>query len=120
MNSYNKQQSLKGRGLVLLALFGFFSAFFPIMTGSRVMAGEEPDTPLLVGEVKKILLEEGVLVIKPEEGRRQELLLTEQTVLRGVLLVEEIEINQKVKVWYVVEGDKSMAVKIEVRPQLGC
>jgi hypothetical protein len=106
--------------MVLLALFAFCTAFFPIFPNSEVLAGNEPDAPVLVGEVKKILPKEGVLVIKPEEGRRQELLLTKETVLRGVLLAEEIEVNQKVKVWYVVEGDTSTAVQIEVRPQLGC
>jgi hypothetical protein len=74
----------------------------------------------LVGEVRKIYPAEGYLVLKGADGKRQRIDFTEETAFKGVFLAEEIKEKQKIKVWYVLDQDAIRAVKIEVKPELGC
>lgn len=90
------------------------------MAVNITVAGDQFDTPPLIGVVIKMSPAKGVLVVKPANSEKQQLVFTEHTALKGVQVVQEIKVRKKVKVWYVLEKDLLRAVKIEVMPDLGC
>lgn len=102
--------------LLILAVFASLSLFAVNKAGAEELS----ESPSLVGTVTRISPEEGLLVIKSDDGTRHKLFWNEQTSLIGVIRVEEIKIGQKVKVWSVLDKDQFKAVKIKVLPVLGC
>ncbi len=109
------------RTFVVTWLIAFNTLFFIIFSSAYSLAEEHhfENTPL-IGVVKKVSLHKGILVLKSSEGKRQQVVFDGQTALKGVLLVEEIKAQQRIKVWYVLEDDLVKALKIEVMPELGC
>lgn len=101
---------------VTLVAFTFLLLFFAPVAGAE----EEFANPPLVGEVKRLYLAEGILVVKPADGKRHKIVFTKDTDFKGVLVADEIKKKQKVKVWYVKDNDVLRAVTIEVKPELGC
>ncbi|MDR9500665.1 MAG: hypothetical protein RI601_02595 [Desulfurivibrionaceae bacterium] len=102
--------------LLILAAFASLS----LLAVNKAGAEDLSESPSLVGTVTRISPEEGLLVIKSDDGKRHKLFWNEQTSLQGVMAVEEIKIGQKVKVWSLLEQDQFKAVKIVVLPVLGC
>lgn len=78
------------------------------------------DALTIRGKVKTISLEEHTIVVKPRKGKQISVVYTEQTPLVGFESMEEIKRKQPLKIWYTVEGDINLAIKIEKIPETGC
>ncbi|MEN8256776.1 MAG: hypothetical protein ABFS09_02835 [Thermodesulfobacteriota bacterium] len=101
--------------LYLLVFICFF--LLPVQLS---WAEDQEDVLSINGVVKEILLIERSLIVKPKEGKRHKIVFTEQTVFKGVAGAGNIEVKQKVRIWYVRENDLLKALKIKVMPELGC
>ena len=72
------------------------------------------------GIVKEISPEAGGLLVKPDKGQAVQLVIDRNTSFAGVSSAAAIEKRQRVKAWYIPDGEKNRAVKIEKVPDLGC
>lgn len=75
---------------------------------------------LVEGKVRSIVIEDGTITVKPNKGKKVRIITEPTTAYKGVSSLEEIKKNHVVKVWYVVDGENNIAVKIEKLPELGC
>lgn len=119
MNHSKSKSSLYPSLLWWLLILAAFASLF-LFAVNKAGAEDLSEPPSLVGKVTRISPEEGLLVIKSDDGKRHKLFWNEQTSLKGVMRVEEIKIGQKVKVWSVLDQDQFKAVMIEVLPVVGC
>ncbi len=117
MNIINTKNSLE---TFILSSIVVMTISFLFLSAKIAVAEEEFEYAPLVGEVKSLSLTDHTMVIKTDQSKRQLVVLTDQTTLKGVMLAEEIKAKQKVKVWYVIEDNLFKALKIEVMPELGC
>ncbi len=116
LQSSSSQTSISFNILIFLCVFCF--CFF--LPGNFVWAEGQGETLSLSGVVKDISIIEGSLIVKPEEGNRQRIVFTTETLYKGVLNASEIKVKHKVRIWYVQENDLLKALKIKVMPELGC
>ena len=72
------------------------------------------------GKVKKISFETNTILVKPKKGASVTINFNEQTTLKGVDHIQQIQKKHGLKIWYMVEGDSNIAVKIEKIPDVGC
>ena len=104
--------------VIVLYLALLFS--FMLFSVQQAGAADQSYSVPLVGEVLKNFPDKGRLLIKSVDGARQEVIISRDTELKGVLLLEEIKERQRVKVWYERIDGALQAVKIEVMAALGC
>lgn len=104
--------------------FVLLGTLFFVSTGYADQGKDEPqllaDTVLVTGMVKSIDFESKTVVIKPKKGKKMSFSYADQTEFRGVVSLNEIEKRQQVKIWYFKDGNKNMAVRIQLVPELGC
>jgi len=72
------------------------------------------------GKVKSVSLETKTILIKPKKGATLNISFNEQTTLIAFDSFDDIKEKQSVTVWYTVEGENNIAVKIEKAPETGC
>ncbi len=54
------------------------------------------------------------------KGERLQILLSPQTKLIGIPLLDMLKKGARVKVWYSTFGEENRAMKVELLPELGC
>ena len=110
--------------IVLTAVFMSFNVPFSDVAWTQesdVAVSEQTlETLTIKGKVRKISFEENTLLVKPDKGKSVRIIFHEQTKLVDFDSFEEIEKKKPVKVWYTVEGEDNIAVKIERLPEVGC
>lgn len=72
------------------------------------------------GKVKSVSLETKTILIKPKKGATLNIFFNEQTTLIAFDSFDDIKEKQSVTIWYTVEGENNIAVKIEKAPETGC
>ena len=72
------------------------------------------------GVVRSLDPESQVILIKTSKGEKVSIALNGKTALVGYSSLQEIQSKHGVKVWYVAEEDKKVAVKIEKKIEVGC
>ena len=83
-------------------------------------SGETTEALYVRGKVKKISFETKTILIKPNKGASLSFTFHEQTTLKGFASFEEIKKKQPVRIWYTIDGENNMAVKVEKVLELGC
>lgn len=104
--------------IVVIPLTLFFSLI--LFSGQKTGAADYSVDVPLVGEVIKNFPEEDRLLIKTVDAGRKEIIISQETEFKGVLLLEEIQERQRVKIWLEQIDGVLQAVKIEVMAALGC
>ena len=117
------------KSLNVFTLYAVLAAFGFVLLGAVIPphALGEPDQTLIEdqalviqGKVRSVAPETGELAVKPDKGERLTVVVDGYTKLQGFSALKELEKKQRVKVWYIVEGEKNKAVKVEKLPELGC
>ena len=72
------------------------------------------------GKVKNFDPEKQVILIKTSKGEKMSIALSGDTALVGYSSLQEIKNKHGVKIWYAVDQDKKVAVKIEKKIEVGC
>jgi hypothetical protein len=81
----------------------------------------EHDFLLVEGKVSSVSIESNELTVKPNKGKKVMVLVDSETIFLGeAASLLDIEKRQKVKVWYLTEGERNRAIKVEKIPKLGC
>ncbi|MEN8190179.1 MAG: hypothetical protein ABFS19_10060 [Thermodesulfobacteriota bacterium] len=75
---------------------------------------------LLQGRVAKIIPEKNLVAVKPNKGKRVEVMINWNTEFIGFTKLEELKREQKIKIWYLSIKETKTAVKIEKLLTLGC
>jgi predicted component of type VI protein secretion system len=84
----------------------------------EMAAGRE--SYLVQGVVQEISPAAGMLLVKPNKEKAVRLVIDQETSFAGVSSAAAIEKRQRVKAWYILDGEQNRAVKIEKMPDLGC
>jgi len=116
-----KEQSMKNFCIVTLVCSFFL--FIPSLSVAVTDAEAVGATQAILttqGKVKSFDPEKQVLLIKTSKGEKVSIALSGDTVLVGYSSLQEIESKHGVKIWYAVEQDKKVAVKIEKKIEVGC
>lgn len=85
-----------------------------------VSIGQTSAELIVKGKVRKISFETNTILLKPKKGGRISIIFSEKTELKGFDHFQEIQKKQALKIWYTVEGENNIAIKIEKIPELGC
>ncbi len=72
------------------------------------------------GKVKNFDQESQVLRLKTSKGNEMSVAIDVNTALVGYSSLQEIEKDQGVKIWYSLQADKKIAIKIERKIEVGC
>lgn len=72
------------------------------------------------GIVQSISPEERKLTIKQKSGEKITIIIGEDALLEGFYRLNELQLRQKVKVWYKPKGQDNKALKILKPLDLGC
>lgn len=107
----------------VLAAFGFIllGAFTPPHAlGESDQTLIEDQALVLQGKVREVSPENNELAVKPDKGEWITVVFDDFTKIIGFTALKELEKKQRVKVWYIIEGTKNKAVKVEKLPELGC
>lgn len=72
------------------------------------------------GIVQSISLEEQTLTIKQKSGEKISIIIGEDALFEGFYKLGELQLRQKVKVWYKPKGQDNKALKILKPLDLGC
>ena len=75
---------------------------------------------LVEGKVRSIAIDDGTITVKPNKGKKVVVIIEPTTAYTGDSSLGEIKKNDVVKVWYVVDGENNIAIKVEKLPDLGC
>ncbi|MBC8316681.1 MAG: hypothetical protein H8E41_02165 [Desulfobulbaceae bacterium] len=75
---------------------------------------------LVEGKVRSIAIDDGTITVKPNKGKKVLVIIEPTTAYTGDASLGEIKKNDVVKVWYVVDGENNIAIKVEKLPDLGC
>ncbi len=114
----------KGSRLIFLQFcFSALWLFFVAATGhAQNIDNKSPvDANMLVqGVVARVVPTKNKVVVKPGKAERINIHVTAKTVFVGILSLQELSKEHRVKVWYDVVGDQHRAVQIERLPDLGC
>lgn len=109
---------------VLIVVFGYIFLLAPNnILAQEELEGRSVDQEFLLveGKARAISLETNTLTVKPNKGKKMEFILDSATTFKGdVSSLKDIEKNNRLKVWYILDGDKKKALKIEKIPDLGC
>ena len=116
-----KEQRVKCFSIATLvcSFFLFIPSLSVASTASKAVDATE--TILTTqGKVKSFDQEKQVILLKTSKGEKMSIALSGDTALVGYASLQEIESKHGVKIWYAVEQDKKVAVKIEKRIEVGC
>ena len=72
------------------------------------------------GIIRSISTEDQTLTIKQNKGRNITVSIGQETIFEGFYKLTELQIRQKIKVWYRPEGPQNTALKILKPLELGC
>ncbi len=97
---------------ISLASFVFAEADFETSSDDSVL--------ILQGIVRKVSLKNNSFLVKVSKGERLQILLSPQTKLIGIPLLDMLKKGARVKVWYSTFGEENRAMKVELLPELGC
>ena len=75
---------------------------------------------LVEGKARDISPEENTLTVKPRKGKKVKVVLDPSVSFKGASSLQDIEKANRVKVWYIIDGDYKRAFKVEKLPELGC
>ncbi len=109
--------------LSLLALYGSMLLAGCVAAVEEVAParGEQVGQVLfLKGKVKKVKPESKMISLKPKKGKSLHFIVPEQAKTIGFKMLDELEPKQQLKIWYVRDGEKNRAIKVERLPELGC
>lgn len=116
-----KEHSLKT--FCIATLVCSFFLFIPSLSVAVTDATAVDATQAILtaqGKVKSFDLENQVILIKTSKGEKVSIALNGETALVGYTSLQEIKSKHGVKIWYAVEQDKKVAVKIEKKLEVGC
>lgn len=74
----------------------------------------------VTGMVQSISVEERKLTLKQKNGEKIPLIIGEDTLFEGFYKLTELQLRQKIKVWYQPKGEENKALKILKPLELGC
>lgn len=116
-----KKQSMKIFCIVTLvcSFFLFIPSLSVAVTDAKAVDATEAILTTQ-GKVKSFDQENQVILIKTSKGEKVSIALSGDTALVGYSSLQEIKSKQGVKIWYAVEQDKKVAVKIEKKLEVGC
>ncbi len=97
---------------ISLASFAFAESDFETQSDDSVL--------ILEGIVRKVSLKNNSFLVKVSKGERLQILLSPQTKLIGIPLLDMLKKGARVKVWYSTFGEENRAMKVELLPELGC
>lgn len=83
-------------------------------------SGQSIEALSIKGKVKSVSPETKTMLIKPKKGASLHITFNEQTTLIAFDSFDDIKEKQSVTIWYTVEGENNIAVKIEKAPETGC
>lgn len=72
------------------------------------------------GMVQSISVEEQKLTLKQKNGEKISISIGEDTLFEGFYKITELQLRQKIKVWYQPKGEENKALKILKPLELGC
>jgi hypothetical protein len=88
--------------------------------GPAATAGPGEEPLLVQGLVQEISPATGTLAVKPNKEKAVYLSIDSRTAFSGVSSATALAKRQRVHVWYRVDGDRKIAVRIEKMPDQGC
>lgn len=111
------------RQSVLIAVFGYIFLFLPhVVLAQEGLEGRSVDQEfvLVEGKARNISLKRNTITVKPNKGEKIKIVLDSATTFKGASSLKDIEKSNRVKVWYILDGENKRALKIEKLPELGC
>ena len=107
---------------VLIVVFGYIVFFPHVVLAQAGSKGRSVDQEfvLVEGKARAISLESNTITVKPNKGKRIEMVLDSATTFKGASSLQDIEKANRVKVWYILDGENKRVLKIEKLPELGC
>ena len=108
---------------VLIVVFGYIFLLLPhIVPAQEGFEGRSVDQEFVFveGKVRSISLESNTVTVKPNKSKKIKIVLDSATTFKGASSLKDIEKANRVKVWYVLDGENKRALKIEKLPELGC
>ncbi len=114
------------RSLKIFCIATFVCSFFlfipslPFAAADTESVATTQASLMAQGKVKRFSLEDQVILLKTSKGEKVSIALSGDTALVGYASLDEIKSKHRVKIWYVVELDKKIAVKIEKKIEVGC
>lgn len=105
-------------GCISLLVSG--AAWSQSQSSTNDSSGQRIEALSIKGKVKSVSLETKTILIKPKKGATLNISFNEQTTLIAFDSFDDIKEKQSVTVWYTVEGENNIAVKIEKAPETGC
>ena len=108
---------------VLIVVFGYVLFLLPhSVPAQEELEGRSVDQEFVFveGKARSISLESNTITVKPNKDKKIEIVLDPTTTFKGASSLKDIEKANRVKVWYIIDGENKRAVKIEKLPELGC
>jgi hypothetical protein len=108
---------------VLIVVLGYMFLLLPhIVLAQEGSEGRSVDQEFVFvqGKARAISLENGTITVKPNKSKKIKIVIDAATTFKGASSLKDIEKANRVKVWYVLDGEDKKAVKIEKLPELGC
>lgn len=109
---------------VLIVVFGVTFFLLPyVVLAQEGSEGRSVDQEfvLVEGKVRNISLENYTITVKPNKGIKTKIVLDSATTFKGASSsLKDIEKANRIKVWYIFDGENKRALKIEKLPDLGC
>ncbi len=110
------------RNITFILFTSLFLFCFPV-TGwtSEQFSEMSTEHALYVqGVISRFYPDEMKLSIRPPKGKLIRVQIDPDTILEGVTRVDELEKEQQVKVWFLIDADGKRALKIKKMMGLGC
>ena len=107
-------------GLVLLLLV------LPVWAGAQGQSSEvydemsTEDRLYVRGLIRSVSVEKMEIAVRPLKGKRIIITLDPDTIMEGFEQIDELKKDQQVKVWYSIDNNINMAVRIKKMMELGC
>ena len=118
---------MKHHTMTLYVLLIMISGYLVLLLPQSIAAQEEleersvdQEFSFVEGKARAVSVENNIITVKPNKGKKVEIFIDLSTVFKGASSLEDIEKNNRVKVWYVLDGEGRKAVKVEKLPELGC
>ena len=72
------------------------------------------------GKVERYNHKKQLITLKTSKGEKMSMVIGWNTALVGYSSLQEIEKEQGIKIWYTIEVEKKIAIKIERKLDVGC
>lgn len=107
---------LTNRSPLTVALGGILFVLIFFTTAQVNYASNEMTTDknimLVSGKIRLISIETMSLAVRPNKGKRIQIMFTDETQLENFNSYEKLNKNDQVKIWYSKEGERNRAIKI--------